>query len=61
MVHLKQHGADLAQRKREDKKMRIIENLILALLLALSTTEGALEVHYIDVGQADSALILCGG
>ena len=56
--------------------MRIIENLILALLLALSTTacggegqsapsaapaEGALEVHYIDVGQADSALILCGG
>lgn len=76
MVHLKQHGADLAQRKREDEKMRIIENLILALLLALSTTacggegqsapsaapaEGALEVHYIDVGQADSALILCGG
>ena len=56
--------------------MRIIENLILAMLLALSTTacggegqsapaaaptEGALEVHYIDVGQADSALILCGG
>lgn len=46
--------------------MRIIENLILALLLALSTTacggegqsapsaapaEGALEVHYIDVGH----------
>ena len=76
MVHLKQHGADLAQRKRKDEKMRIIENLILALLLALSTTacggegqsaptaaptEGALEVHYIDVGQADSALILCGG
>ena len=76
MVHLKQHGADLAQRKREDEKMRIIENLILALLLALSTTacggegqsapsaapaEGALDVHYIDVGQADSALILCGG
>lgn len=66
MVHLKQHGADLAQRKREDEKMRIIENLILALLLALSTTacggegqsapsaapaEGALEVHYIDVGH----------
>ena len=23
--------------------------------------EGTLEVHYIDVGQADSALVLCGG
>ena len=23
--------------------------------------EGTLEVHYIDVGQADSALLLCGG
>lgn len=27
----------------------------------VSGGEGALEVHYIDVGQADSALLLCGG
>lgn len=57
--------------------MRTAKNLLLTLLLALSLTacegapaqsrpdpgpaEGTLEVHYIDVGQADSALLLCGG
>lgn len=57
--------------------MRVFGNLFVPLLLALSLTacdsgaaqpkpdpgpaEGTLEVHYIDVGQADSALLLCGG
>lgn len=54
--------------------MRQILTVILAFLLTLSQAgcertpgrasgpvDGTLEVHYIDVGQADSALILCGG
>lgn len=28
---------------------------------AAGPAEGIMEVHYIDVGQADSSLILCGG
>ena len=50
-------------------------SLALSLVLALTAcglsggagrpdpgpAEGTLEVHYIDVGQADSALLLCGG
>ena len=50
MVHLKQHGADLAQRKREDEKMRIIENLILALLLALPEVQSATYLTRIIIG-----------
>ncbi|NCB62784.1 MAG: MBL fold metallo-hydrolase [Clostridia bacterium] len=54
--------------------MRQILTVILSFLLTFSQSgcdgnthratgpvEGTLEVHYIDVGQADSALILCGG
>lgn len=50
--------------------MRVL-SLLLSLLLALTgcqpearpagPVEGTLEVHFIDVGQADAALVLCGG
>ena len=57
--------------------MKRLLTLLLGLLLALSLAgcgtsrpqasastgpaEGTLEVHFIDVGQADAALLLCGG
>lgn len=53
--------------------MRAIYTLFLTMMLTLNLSgcdvdtpvsgpaEGTLEVHYIDVGQADAALILCGG
>lgn len=56
--------------------MRKLGSILLALALALGLAscengapvrpgagpaEGTLEVHFIDVGQADSALLLCGG
>lgn len=53
--------------------MRIFGQWMLMLLMAFNLTAcdgqaqptgpvaGTLEVHYIDVGQADAALILCGG
>lgn len=52
---------------------RLFQTILPALLLALTLlacdavpraagpVEGTLEVHFIDVGQADAALLLCGG
>lgn len=53
--------------------MRLLGQLMLVLFMTANLAacdgqtppagpvEGTLEVHYIDVGQADSALVLCGG
>ncbi len=53
--------------------MRAIYTILLTMMLTLNLSgcdadtpvkpvaEGTLEVHYIDVGQADAALVLCGG
>lgn len=53
--------------------MRAIYTILLTMMLTFNLSscdadipvkpvaEGVLEVHYIDVGQADAALVLCGG